>query len=458
MSEAGEGDSRKLRILLIAYDYPPTRSPRALRWRYLSRELALLGHEVHVLVPDLGEPGVELPQSPGSIVVHRTFPGPFGWFVGASNRKRSGPGDSDPQPSGPPGATRLNWRGRLVDLAKRFSGLFLFPDVRAEWAPWARHALRKILADVEPEVVITSHEPASTLPLGIYAQRRGFAWVADLGDPVCAAYTPRRWHARALALEAKVSSLADHVLVTTEATRALLIERHGQDPQRCAVLPNGYDDRRSFSSEDAVDIVPFDEERLELIYAGRLYGYRDPAPLLHAVLQSPGVRLTLVVPDPPPLDGSEAITAASGERVRALGPLPHAQVQRMLERADVLVNFGDRGQPVRIPAKLYEYLGIDRPILHIQSNDEDAGANLLRGLRRGWLCMDDSQVLAPLLGELRERKQQGRLHDGLVLSPLADYAHSNLGRRLEALLEEAVKVRHHAGSRSAANAQCRRAG
>lgn len=448
-----------MKILLIAYDYPPTRSPRALRWRYLSRELALLGHEVHVLVPDLGDPGVELPQSPGFIVVHRSFPGPFGWLVGAKSRQHSDQGHDEPQPSGSSGATRLNWRGRLVDMAKRLSGLLLFPDVRAEWTPWARRTLRKLMVDVEPEVVITSHEPASTLPLGIYAQRRGAAWVADLGDPVCAAYTPRRWQARAMALEAKVSALADHVLVTTEATRTLLIQRHGQDPHRCAVLPNGYDDRRCPSgSEDVADNVSFEEERLELIYAGRLYGYRDPAPLLRAVLQSTGVRLTLVVPDPPPTEGAAAIAEASGESVRTLGPLPHSKVQRLLERADVLVNFGDRGQPVRIPAKLYEYLGVARPILHVQGNDEDAGANLLCGLRRGWLCRDDSNALATLLKELRDRKQRARLHEGLALSPLTDYAHSNLGSRLAALLEEAVKVRHHAGSSSATKPHRHRVG
>src|SRR5690606_2184139 len=129
------------------------------------------------------------------------------------------------------------------DAAKRFAGLVLFPDVRAEWTPWARRALRRLLWEARPDVVVTSHEPASTLPLGMYAQRLGFAWVADLGDPVCAAYTPRRWHRRAWTLEARVSALADCVLVTNEATRSLLVERHGQDPHRCAVLPNGYDDR-----------------------------------------------------------------------------------------------------------------------------------------------------------------------------------------------------------------------
>src|SRR5690554_2668241 len=206
-----------MRVLLVTYDYPPTQSPRALRWRYLTRELALLGHEVHVLVPDLGEPGVELPQGPGCVVVHRSFPGPYGWFVGAGNRRRSRrQGDEAEEPATGPNAARLNWRGRMVDVAKRFAGLFLFPDVRAEWTPWAQRALRRLLVEIRPDVVVTSHEPASTLPLGMSAQRLGFAWVADLGDPVCAAYTPRRWRRRALALEARVTASADYVLVTNE--------------------------------------------------------------------------------------------------------------------------------------------------------------------------------------------------------------------------------------------------
>jgi hypothetical protein len=39
-----------MRILLIAYDYPPLSSPQAIRWYYLSRELARRGVELHVLV------------------------------------------------------------------------------------------------------------------------------------------------------------------------------------------------------------------------------------------------------------------------------------------------------------------------------------------------------------------------------------------------------------------------
>src|SRR5690606_10713067 len=423
-----------MRVLLVAYDYPPTQSPRALRWRYLTRELALLGHEVHVLVPDLGEAGIESPAGPGRVVLHRSFPGPFGSLVRAGNRRRGGADRAGPV-AAPRSATRLNWRGALVDAGKRLAGLLLFPDVRAEWNPWARLRLRRLLHDTRPDVVVTSHEPASTLSMGLFARRRGFPWVADLGDPVCAAYTPRRWRKRAWALEARVCALADRVLVTNEATRALLVERHGLDRERCVVVPNGYDDRRIREDREDVDRVAFDADRLELVYAGRLYGYRDPAPLLRAVAASEGVRLTLVVPDPPPADAAGTIASSVGGQLRVLGPQPHARVMRILESADILVNFGDQGQPVRTPAKLFEYFGIERPVLHVHSDGADAAADLLDRARRGWSCMGDADSLVALLAELRRRKREGTLHQGLALAPLGEYAHSALGRRLGAVLE-----------------------
>src|SRR5690606_32613209 len=149
---------------------------------------------------------------------------------------------------------------------------------------------------------------------------------------------------------------------------------------------NGYDDRRTSRAHPEAGMPDFDDDLLELVYAGRLYGYRDPTVLLQAVTASPGVRLTLVVPDPPPGAAGDAMTEAAGDRLRILGPMPHLQVQAMLERADVLVNFGDHGQPVRIAAKVYEYLGIARPILHIHAGASDAAAALLRDRNRGWLC------------------------------------------------------------------------
>lgn len=423
-----------MRILLIAYDFPPTQSPRSLRWYYLTRELAMLGHDVHVLTPRLGPIGVDITWGSVRITVHQSFPGPFGWLESLARRKgRSSLAGGTPRA----GATRLNWRGQAMDAMKRTVGRALFPDVRSEWELWARRDLRRLLTDLDPDIIVSSHEPATTLRIGLYAESLGFTWVADLGDPVAAAYTPPHWREQAWALEAQVCCRADCVIVTNHATQELLSTRHGSQGLSCSVLPNGYDDRYLPSEPGAIS---FDDERLELVYAGRLYGYRDPAPLLGAVARASNVRLTLILPDPPPSPHAlwESAGASGISRVRVLGALPHAEVRALLERADVLVNFGDRGQPVRTPAKIFEYLGIERPILYVDTLGADASAELLRELKRGWICADEEDGLAALLGELSERKEKGTLHEGLNLDVVSRYAYSSLARDLEKILCSAL--------------------
>lgn len=427
-----------MRILLVAYDFPPVQSPRALRWHYLTRELVRQGHDVHIMMPDPGGPGPQFEHDSGSLCIHRSFPGLLGWLM-ARSRRHTADADADAA-SHPLQSSRLNWRGRLVARLKKTLGCVLYPDIRAEWSPWARRQLARLLREQAPDVVITSHEPATTLPLGRRAQRAGFRWVADLGDPVCAHYTPRHWRRRAHKQEAMVCHRADALVVTTDATREQLAVRHQLPAARCVVIPNGWDDRRQSLQESRAPL-DFDPARLELIQAGRVYAYRDPIGLIDAVAACAGVRLTLIVPDPPQADIAASVERA-GDRVRVVGALPHAAVLDALERADILVNFGNAGPSVQIPARLFEYLGIERPILHVVTDPAgtDVAARMLEPLQRGWICVNNRENLAGNLTELRRRKQQARLYEGMTLAPVAEYAHSVLGQRWARLLKRVAET------------------
>lgn len=427
-----------MRILLVAYEFPPAHSPRALRWRYLARELALLGHQVHVLMPDLGDSDVHFPAGPGAVQVHRVFPGPLAWALGRGARAgRRGPdGQSRSEATADIMASdgRLNWKGRLALRLKFLLGWVLFPDARSEWLPWARVALNRLLDELDPDVIVTSHEPASTLMLGRMAHARGFRWVADLGDPVCAPYTPNRWKRHALSLEASVVAEADHVIVTNAAAQSLLTARHSLDSRKCSVLTQGYDDRRDGCAEQANPDTRGDAP-LEMLFCGRLYGFRNPDNLLRALETTPGVRLTLVLGDPPPIDLLEG--CAARDRIRVTGKLPHEQVLDLQREADILLNIGNRAMPAQLPGKVFEYLGAGRPILHICPAGEeadDAATRLVLEGHRGWVSPDDPILIAALLSELVLLKLEGRLQTGLNLSPPAEYALSTLGVRLSNIL------------------------
>jgi len=81
-------DEKPLRLLVVAYEFPPSPSPQSLRWSYLTRELVALGHDVHVLAPDHPADGLGLPAIPPGLTVHRCFAGPLMGFLAARARRR----------------------------------------------------------------------------------------------------------------------------------------------------------------------------------------------------------------------------------------------------------------------------------------------------------------------------------------------------------------------------------
>lgn len=381
-----------MRILLIAYDYPPLASPQAIRWYYLSRELARLGADMHVLAPDLPAfSGASLPV-PAGVVVHRCDPGGLAGWVG---RRRKAPravaaGAADGREA-LARAGQLNWKGRLYRMLDRLVSLYCYPDSRGQWRRPARRVLGDLVESLAPDVLISSHEPAVSLQLGLAMADRVPVWLADLGDPVLAPYTPARWRRRAFRLERQVCRKAA-LSVTTERTRQLLIERHGLDPGRVEVLTQGFDDTRP---ADHQLLAPRTTDGLlHLLYAGRFYPFRSPAALLDAVNAVPGVRLTIIAPEVAPR--FLAMAARSEGRIVFLGEQPHDTVLRMQRECDVLVNIGNALQ-AQVPGKLYEYLGTGKPVLHLSSTDDDPVVPLLAEWGVGWSCPNKAEDVVRFL-------------------------------------------------------------
>lgn len=432
-----------MRVLLIAYEYPPSPSPQSLRWMYLTRELVRRGHQVHVLCPDLPANGRAPAPVPG-VTVHRSFPGPWAGLIAALSRRRQrhsgGTADAAPAKT-PDGPVTLNWKGRLQTRVSRLLGLLLFPDARAEWRPFARRRLVALLAAIRPDVVVSSHEPATSLQLGLLARRLGHRWVADLGDPVLADYTPWHWRRRALALERRVCRQADGLCMTTPAALALLAGRHGRLPPVAAVITQGYDEQAAGTVPATTDV--FDRDRLELLYTGSFYDFRAPDALLAAVRSTPGVRLNIVSREAP-----AALVAAARDapdRLRLFGHLPHERTLALQRSADVLVNLGNPS-PVQIPGKVYEYLGAERPILHVRSplaaaSGADPVVPLLDALRAGLAVEGSVEGIAAALSRFLEARARGGLPEGIALDDPARRRHAwqQLGGELEAMLVAVVQ-------------------
>lgn len=430
-----------MRILLIAYEFPPSPSPQSLRWAYLCRELDRLGHELHVITADLGGNSHGLPEIPGRVHIHATYPGPLRSLVAQSRKRRAratfhpvsaGPADTTPkiEPSTP--ASRRGWKQSLWEGLQALAAYIFFPDLRGEWTFFGKRELERLLRKLRPDVVISSHEPANTLQLGLLAKQTGIPLVADLGDPVFAGYTPKRWRLKSLELEARICEQADHVLVTTAASRTLLRDRHG-DGSPITVLTQGFDDALPSASNATTDEASA-HRPLELLYTGSLYAFRRIDALLDALDTTPGIRLNIASISLP--DKIVAFAKSRPHTLRLLGFLPHLDALAWQRRADILVNLAN-ADPTQVPGKFYEYLGSGRPILHLADKHNDAAARLILERRRGWVCPPSLDALTTMLASLHSLHSSGRLHEGLALdrNDVREFSWEHLAHRLDAILK-----------------------
>lgn len=432
-----------LRVLLIAYEFPPGPSPQSLRWARFARELVRQGVELRVLTVQRDAERVRLPAPPG-LVIDRTPSGAVSgliahvrarhviehtWQACTSDREND---ETDAAPSTVFNEASLNWKGRLVGHLDRAAGVLAFPDPFGQWASAARLRLVQLLDVFVPDVVISSHEPATTLELGRVARERGFPWLVDLGDPVLASYTPRRWRRRACRVEAWTCRNASRIIVTTPATRDLLIARHGVDAERFSVLPQGYD--RLDKPAGAPDaFLPFDPVTLELVYTGSFYAFRRPQALIEAVVASAGVRLTIATRTPPGWLVEVAETHPG--KVRLAGFLTHAQSLALQQKSDVLVNIAN-DDDVQIPGKIFEYLGAARPILHVGSSG--GVAEMLQQRRRGLVAPECPDAVRAALGSLAALKASGSLaeHFDLRVELFPEFEWESLGAQLFEIVDE----------------------
>ncbi|MEB2233096.1 glycosyltransferase [Xanthomonas campestris] len=398
-----------------------------MRITRLTDELAENGHHIRVLSRTV-PPGTSMVREPGpGIEILRTSPGAFEALIDkASTRKiDSVAGGKLVDANVVPIHSGLNWKGRTVGIARQVMDLLTFADGRSAWSRGAISAGQKLIAQLRPDLLVASHEPAASLQVALaLADRFRLPLLAELGDPVMAPYTPRHWRSRAFKLEAEVCRKAGAVVVTSQATAELLEHRHGFGG-KYHVIPQGFS-----ASTPSTPIQPDTGSGLHLVYTGRFYPFRDPAEVVQAVLAVPGCRLTVAGPALPSSVAEVFVTHP--DRLCYLGQLHNDEAVTLQKGADLLLNIGNAGMS-QLPGKLLEYLGAGRPVLHVKADVSDAAVAIVEMEQCGFVVGPGKAEIAMKLQHLLCLKQSGQLEEGLRLGQdtFAKYRWDVLAKRLE---------------------------
>ena len=384
-------DSSVRRLLVITYHFPPDGAIGGQRWAGLSKYLARLGWEVHVITAS--PPGPER-DNPG---IHRhfrhrrrTLDDLYKALVG---RFRHASSDTGRQLTPAiPDRRRRSSLLRTLAVARRVgrSSMYL-PDHARGWVGRAAGGARSLLRERKFDVVLTSGPPHSVHFAGALATRGRDAkfWI-DMRDPWSMMHEmnlPEDWFNGAerfflRRLERLVLPRAARVIVNTREFASAL---RADEPELDVVwFPNGVD-LEQLPARELSNV-----EQCSMAYVGTLYANRNLSSVfaaMRALLRDrPEAVARLKLNVAGPLESphreqmhDDIVAAGLTSQVSIHGVLPRAQALELLSRSHLALVLA-QDQPMCVPAKLYESVGLGVPTLVIA---EEASAAACEARRIG---------------------------------------------------------------------------
>jgi glycosyltransferase involved in cell wall biosynthesis len=388
-------------ILIVSYYLAPQAAVGGRRPTRMARELAKRGWRVEVLTTRerVNLPhDASLPTAGDGVRLRRTRTlEPRLLVEWLRARRASSAPDAAPPPA--PGGG-----GARAALSRAFHALFSIPDPRAGWLPCA--LLAGLARGRRPDLVLATAPPFTSFVAGaLLAAAFRVPLVADYRDAWTTLEAPRgvpRWRARLdRRIERACLARAALVLTTTSPMARGLAALTQAEP---VCLPNGYD------AEEFAKVEAYRFELPTLVYAGSFYASRSATPLLAALRrmrdlgagppQGFALHILGITADETRARAAEMGLAGS---VVSEGFLPLRDAIARMKGAHALLLLVGSDHAEMIPAKLYDYLAAERPIVALVPPRSAVAAELER-LGTG-VVVDSGDVvrIAEALSELLRR-------------------------------------------------------
>jgi glycosyltransferase involved in cell wall biosynthesis len=421
-----------VRLLLIAFYFPPAGGGGVQRTLKFCRHLPELGVDVDVLAPTdpkwfaLDEP--LLRAVPAATTVHRTpFLGPRSTFRGDALRGTSGV-------------------RRAAVHARYAYERALVPDKAAPWLATAVPAAVRIVRRRRIDVVMTTSPPASVHLIGAaVAAATHVPWVADLRDSWLdhphRSYEGRGVRAKRAVERRMARTVARRASAIVAVTEPIAAEMRALDPSapgKTHVIGHGVD----LDDFSGLDHVPAD--RFTIVHTGAFFGQRSPRAFLTGLRdllqRRPDLRGRVrarFIGDLRATDREWAGTLGIDDAWEETGFVPFRDSVAAQRAADALLllipHNNGRGDTI-VSGKVYEYLAARRPVLAAVPPG-GAAADLVRSAGAGEVVdSDDAAAQSRALENLVDRRDGAGLPD----IALPDDLRARMTRRARA--EELAEV------------------
>ena len=434
------------RVLIITYYWPPTGGSGVQRWVKFAKYLREFGWEPVIYTPENPEaPALDhtlendLPDNLEVIKTHIVEPySLYKKFTGQDKNSRIG-------------AAFLSEK-KKPKLAEKISlwirGNLFIPDPRVLWVKPSVRFLTRYLNENPVDAIATTGPPHSMHLIGLrLKQHLGIPWLADFRDPWTEIefydeFMPSQWadkkHHR---LESDVVKQANMVTTVGKSMANSYESMYGREVQ---IVTNGYDE--DDFSEDAIPL----DEKFSISYVGTLARSQNPLTLWKVlsdmIKEEPDLKEDLKIQ----LIGKTDLAIKEALEMNGLMPyldeigyIPHDQVADYQRKAQILLiiskNVSISGY--FLPAKFFEYMAAQRPILCIGPPEGDIG-EVLTECNAGYIAdFGDYEATKRILTNFYQLYKKGRM---IVNSKgIEKYSRRNLTEKLSKIMNSMLVEQVH---------------
>jgi glycosyltransferase involved in cell wall biosynthesis len=273
----------------------------------------------------------------------------------------------------------------------------LMPDINVGWLPFAVRRGEQIIKKEGVDVIYATAPIYTSLLIGCLLKRKtGKPLVIDFRDPwtqnVFIKY-PTRLHKKIEEkLEKFVLETADYIIANTESMRLKLIEKYPFIKGKCATITNGFD------SEDFKGLVKSaNREKFTIAHTGSIYGLMVDTgkyflialkELVEEKREIESKIQVLFVGHPNKQIVGLVKELSLQNVVKILGYTSHSESLKLMVDSAVLLLIMGAGElydektgSLRIPGKLFEYLGAKRLILALAPRGD--AADIIKSTKAG---------------------------------------------------------------------------
>jgi glycosyltransferase involved in cell wall biosynthesis len=342
---------------------------------------------------------------------------------------------------------------RHLSVKNRYASWMALPD---RWVSWCLTAIPAGLIAIfrkRVDLIFTTFPIATAVLIGLILHRlTGKPWVVDLRDSMTEDDYPRDERTRRVyrKIESQAVRRGSLFLFTAKSTIDMYLKRYPDlHPEKCILLPNGYDEE-DFASLPRAPMGPAPRNRpLRLLHAGLIYPEeRDPRPFFAALsrlkiegkLDATKLQVDLRAAGDEEYYTKILLDLGIGDLVHLLPPAPYQQLLQEAALVDALLLFQGVTCNHQIPAKAYEYLRLRRPILALTTREGDTAA-LLRDVGGATIVdMYDADIIYRSLQEFLDALWRGN-HSLPNPEKSKNYARRNQAQELSHHLNNLIEAK-----------------